>query len=266
MTKSEKRKELGSWPVRGFNWVTSLITELVFSSLGGPRYIVWGNASIPWCENFELMMVRVRQAVILFNPRSKAMNRAALLSLGSSIAGKRCCKSLVFLQGSSTAQVREEKRFQILPRAVAPLSTGTRVDSVRHARTAVIEDIPSEINQSIHPKAVVTDEVSQSVHQPVNSPSIHQKSTTKGYLTPGQKAARERQLLKKARRQEHYFSLVFAAAYVTAVMLSKHGLSCAVFGSLACKLYGPFRYPEVRWNVLSSQKHYHLSNHFEIGC
>jgi len=51
--------------------VTSLITGLVFSSLGAR-----------WCENSELM-VRVRQVVIfLFNPRrSKAMNRAAISSL-----------------------------------------------------------------------------------------------------------------------------------------------------------------------------------------
>jgi len=225
--------------------VTSLITGLVFSSLGAR-----------WCENSELM-VRVRQVVIfLFNPRrSKAMNRAAISSLKSSIAGKKCCKSLTFLQGSSTAQVCGEKRHQTLPCSMATLSTGTCVDSVRMARTAVIQDIPSQTDQPTHSKAVATDRVSQSVHQEV-------------YLTPDEKAARvrERQLLQKARRQEHYFSLVFAAAYVTIMMLGKHGLSCAVFGSLACKLYGSFRYPEVRWNVFSSQKHYHLSNHFELGC
>lgn len=95
------------------------------------------------------------------------------------------------------------------PRAVA---LGTCVDSVRMARTAVVQGIPSQIN-----------------------------------LTPDEKAARlrERQLLQKARRQEYHFSLVFAAAYVTTMMLGKQGLSCAVFGSLACKLYGSFRYPEV---------------------
>lgn len=74
------------------------------------------------------------------------MNRTAILSLRSSIAGKKCCKSLTFLQGSSTAQVRGEKRLQTLPRAVASLSTGTCVDSVRMARTAVIQDIPSQTN------------------------------------------------------------------------------------------------------------------------
>ena len=207
--------------------------------------------------------------IFLFNPRrSKAMNRAAISSLKSSIAGKKCCKSLTFLQRSSMAQVRSEKRHQTLPCSMAPLSTGTCVDSVHMARTAVIQDIPSQTDQPTHSKAVATDRVSQSVHQSVNSPSTHQEGTTKVYLTPDEKAARvrERQLLQKARRQEHYFSLVFAAAYVTIMMLGKHGLSCAVFGSLACKLYDSFRYPKVRWNVFSSQKHYHLSNRFEVGC
>ncbi|KAJ3574442.1 hypothetical protein NP233_g1770 [Leucocoprinus birnbaumii] len=68
-------------------------------------------------------------------------------------------------------------------------------------------------------------------------------------LTPEEKAARkqeqkEKRLSKKAKRKEDHLNFVMVAANATLSALNKHGLSGAVFGSLACKLYGTFREPK----------------------
>jgi len=44
---------------------------------------------------------------------------------------------------------------------------------------------------------------------------------------------------------EEYFTLVLSATNLAIAILKKHGISCAVVGSLACKLYtSDFRYPK----------------------
>ncbi|KAJ6606814.1 hypothetical protein B0H10DRAFT_1754239, partial [Mycena sp. CBHHK59/15] len=48
---------------------------------------------------------------------------------------------------------------------------------------------------------------------------------------------------KAASEQEH-FNLVLAAAQTTVEILRQHNLPCAIFGSLACKLYGNSRCPK----------------------
>ncbi|KAF5352339.1 hypothetical protein D9756_006304 [Leucocoprinus leucothites] len=68
-------------------------------------------------------------------------------------------------------------------------------------------------------------------------------------LTPEEKAAKtalkkEQKRLQKERKKEEHYKLVLAAADATITALSKHGISCATFGSLACKLYGDFREPK----------------------
>lgn len=50
----------------------------------------------------------------------------------------------------------------------------------------------------------------------------------------------------KAKRKKDHFNLVLAAAKATIAALRAHEMSCAVFGSLACSLYGDFRQPKVR--------------------
>ena len=53
------------------------------------------------------------------------------------------------------------------------------------------------------------------------------------------------------------------AAHTTVSILAELGLPCAIFGSMACKLYGNERMPEVRFLCLSS-KVYTIS--LVIGC
>ncbi|KAF5352338.1 hypothetical protein D9756_006305 [Leucocoprinus leucothites] len=68
-------------------------------------------------------------------------------------------------------------------------------------------------------------------------------------LTPDEKAAKtahknEQKRLRKEKKKEEHFQLVIEAANATIAALREHGLSCAIFGSLACKLYGTFREPK----------------------
>jgi hypothetical protein len=63
---------------------------------------------------------------------------------------------------------------------------------------------------------------------------------------------RQKKAEQRAKKQEEHYKLVLAAADATIAALRKHGISCAVFGSLACRLYGNFRQPKVRHFILSS--------------
>lgn len=57
-----------------------------------------------------------------------------------------------------------------------------------------------------------------------------------------------KRLLKRGKRSQKWeirYQLVLSAVRSTIAILQNFGLSCAAFGSLACKLYGEFRFPEV---------------------
>ncbi|EKM84413.1 hypothetical protein AGABI1DRAFT_110932, partial [Agaricus bisporus var. burnettii JB137-S8] len=56
-----------------------------------------------------------------------------------------------------------------------------------------------------------------------------------------------KRLLKRGKRSQKWeirYQLVLSAVRSTIAILQNFGLSCAAFGSLACKLYGEFRFPE----------------------
>ncbi|EKM84411.1 hypothetical protein AGABI1DRAFT_32924 [Agaricus bisporus var. burnettii JB137-S8] len=50
--------------------------------------------------------------------------------------------------------------------------------------------------------------------------------------------------MQKTEKQDSRVQLVFTAAHSTVAILKNHGISCAMFGSLACNLYGDFRHPK----------------------
>jgi hypothetical protein len=75
------------------------------------------------------------------------------------------------------------------------------------------------------------------------------KVKKKEELTPEQQVLKALRCEQRRERREHkkddHYRLVLSATDATISILKRHGLSCAVFGSLACKLYGPFRDPKV---------------------
>lgn len=65
-------------------------------------------------------------------------------------------------------------------------------------------------------------------------------------LTPEEKALKTLRLKqRRERKKEDHYQLVLSATGATISILKRNGLPCAVFGSLACKLYGVFRDPKV---------------------
>jgi hypothetical protein len=54
---------------------------------------------------------------------------------------------------------------------------------------------------------------------------------------------------KKARVTDEHVALVLAAAKMVTEILQSHEIPCAIFGSLAAKLYGAPRPPKVRTTV-----------------
>lgn len=72
------------------------------------------------------------------------------------------------------------------------------------------------------------------------------KAKEKKGLTPEQKVVKALQReQKRERKKDNHYQLVLSATDATISILKRNGLTCAVFGSLACKLYGPFRDPKV---------------------
>jgi hypothetical protein len=97
----------------------------------------------------------------------------------------------------------------------------------------------------------------------VSKPSIHVKNPSISAISEGSSLPREgpvrpREKPIRHRRQDlSVMQIRSLAAQTTVAILRELGLSCAIFGSMACKLYGNERIPNVRsFSVLKVHTHY----------
>lgn len=71
-------------------------------------------------------------------------------------------------------------------------------------------------------------------------------ASMKADATAAKPKRRKKSHAEKTQKQNAHFEVVLDAARAVTQILSARGLSCAIFGSLASKLYGCSRVPKVR--------------------
>ncbi|KAJ3523709.1 hypothetical protein NMY22_g11322 [Coprinellus aureogranulatus] len=132
-------------------------------------------------------------------------------------------------------------RPRVTPNGINAIRTAVRNEAKRPPRTATTsveakpETVADDTNGNADPEAVAIDAPAQEgVEQAQTEPKPKRAPRRKG---KGGKAA-------KAERDAAHLAVVLEAAHTAVSTFARAGVSCATFGSLACRLYGSARCPK----------------------
>jgi hypothetical protein len=122
---------------------------------------------------------------------------------------------------------------------IAPISRQTLPKTLPTASTFGMDIVPSSREPlptvASYGISILSAEATPPPPPPVQEPEAKKPKSKKQHRPRAEKMLME---------QAHY-ALVLEAAQAVTRIFDKHGLSCAVFGSLAAKLYGSARCPKV---------------------
>lgn len=147
------------------------------------------------------------------------------------------------------ADVKELLRKRVQESLVGPRDAKAPLERAKieqKQEEKVQEEVKNEQDEEV--EGAVDDALSQTTgedeEKDVNEPA---KEGAKSRKKPKRKKATK---AEKEAKQEEHFQLVMEAARTVVQILKDRGIECAVFGSLAARLYGSYRCPKASYFLL----------------